>query len=302
MHVLADFFIGDLGVDLRGADAGVAQDAAQGFDGDPLGKGECGEGVPGDVERDARGDAALASHLDQVVVAAVVARHLEDTRCVRVTAAVQDLFRNVEQKQVRGRMGLAAARHDPALSLEQGADIVPAQCLDVGVGQAREGRENEEVTDQALHLTFRPELQQPLKFLFRQIAALHLFEAVLVGSERIGTDRTGSARQGDDVLEGDHIDPDRIVLQARRGAEILLESIDHRNGDISDADVFQMVPFPDEGAQMPVHHVVALIALVRASVSDHLSEIFIVFVKHVEEHLLSVRCAQCVVFQPFGSD
>ena len=27
MHVLADFFIGDLGVDLRGADAGVAQDA-----------------------------------------------------------------------------------------------------------------------------------------------------------------------------------------------------------------------------------------------------------------------------------
>ena len=66
-HVLADFLVGDAGVDLGGADVGVAEDAAEGFDGHAAVEGQGGEGVAAHMEGQVRAEAAAAFQFVQML-------------------------------------------------------------------------------------------------------------------------------------------------------------------------------------------------------------------------------------------
>ena len=59
-HVLADFLVGDAGVDLGSADIGVTEDAAEGFDRHAPVESQGGEGVAAHMEGQVRAEAAAA--------------------------------------------------------------------------------------------------------------------------------------------------------------------------------------------------------------------------------------------------
>ena len=119
LHVPFELGVGNGGVNLRGADVPMAQQLADGLDGDTLRQRDRrGERVARDMEGDRAYDSRLGEQPAQAGVAPAVARQGENRFVGRVRQLPgQDGVRNGEKPDIHLRTGLAACRADPELPL-----------------------------------------------------------------------------------------------------------------------------------------------------------------------------------------
>lgn len=290
-HILLDFLFRDFGVNLRRADVLMSQNRTDRFDRHTVRQADRrGHRVTAGVPRDFFLDAADSHYFLDVVADGAVLRDGEYLAVLADTFVfLVDHLGNVEQLHLRQDRRFLAGDMNPLVIVEIRADVVLRQVVQFAVGQAREAAEHEQVAHE-FELGFRKaHIHQHFQLLVRQKRPLRFLHADLVLDERVAHEPSVLDGDGYHLAQRHKIHPYRIVGAMVFRAEVQLEIVDERGGDLFQCDVVHMVSRFEKTFQVAVHRQVFLLRGLGSHPSpDHLVEIAVELVVNFHQRFMAV--------------
>ena len=293
-HVVAYLFGGNLRINLRAADAGVAHHLRQGFNRHAVGEADGGgirvaALVPGDVLVDA---AKFGHRLDAVLAVPITWDGQQPSVFCHTSVLLDDVPWYVEQADIRLHAGLLAVGLYPQMAVERGLQVLLRQVVHIPPAQSREAAEDEEVPDKFIAFLLESPVDECRNLLLGQEAALGLFLRDVVGIEGV-TCQPAVVDGGEyDAAEGHHIRPHGVGAVVLLSAEEQLEVGDEGGCQLTQGDVAHLVALPDELRQVVIYHAVFPVAALAFHLAYLLRIVLVVLLEHGKQGLVVLPQAQ----------
>ena len=229
-HVLAYLLGGDFGVNLGGFYVRVSQKAAHRFDGYAV-RQKHGRGVrvTCTVVGQTYLEAALSAYLFEYLVATSVVRNGENmTVPCQSLVFLHDTFGNVQKTDVRFGVGLLSSGDYPKIAVEECLQAVGGEVLHVRIRQTREHRKDEQIPYKLVGGVLHGCVHERLYLRLGEVASIHAFGRVDISCKGIERQTPIVPRNGNDVLQHNHVAPHGIGAAFLLRAQKILEIVDER--------------------------------------------------------------------------
>jgi len=229
-HVLAYLLGGDFGVNLGGFYVGMPQKTAHRFDGYAV-RQKYGSGVrvSCNMVGQTHLEAALSAYFFKYLVATSVTRNGENmTVPSQPLVFLYDTFGNVQKADVRFGVGLLSSGDYPQVAVEECLQAVGGEVLHVRIRQTREYRKDEQVPYEFMGGVLHRCVHERLYLRSGEVAPVHAFGRVDISGKGIKGQTPVVPRNGNDVLQHNHVAPHGIGAAFLLRAQKILEVVDER--------------------------------------------------------------------------
>ncbi len=227
-HVLVYLLGGDFGANLGNFYVRVSQKAAQRFNGYAV-RQKHGRGVR--VACDMVGqtylEAALSACIFEYLVAASVTRNGENmTVPSQPLVLLDDTLGNIQKADVRFGVGLLSSCDYPHVAVEECLQAVGGEVLHVRIRQIREHGKNEQVPYKLMGGVIHGCVHKRLYLRFGEVTPIHVFGRVDISGKEIKGQTPVVPRNGNDVLQYNHVTPHGIGAAFLLRVQNILEIVD----------------------------------------------------------------------------
>ena len=174
-------------------------------------------------------EAALSAYIFEYLVAASVTRNGENMTVPSQSLVLfDDTLGNVQKADVRFGVGLLSSGDYPKIAVEECLQAVGGEVLHVRIRQTREYRKDEQVPYKLVGGVLHGCVHERLYLRLGEVAPIHAFGRVDISGKGIERQTPVVPRNGNDVLQHNHVAPHGIGAAFLLRAQKILEVVDER--------------------------------------------------------------------------
>ena len=295
--------MGDFRVNLGRPHALMSQQFADGLDRHPLRKrNRRGERMTRGVKCDPPGNAGHRHQPFETGIAPTVSRQVKYPGVAfRSEIFPDDRMGNPEQPDMNRRSGLLTKRVDPQLVMLF-LDMPGRQLAKVDIREAREATEQKSIPDQLEHRRCGCQPDNTPEFRCGEIIPGNGLVTQLVIGKRIPFHIPLFPGQHENMFEGNHIDPYRILFTIAFQRNITMEIRQEFPVDLLEGDVAASVVFGNEFGKVLIYRSVFAVSRFAARDSDHSEECIVVSAEKLQQEKIPTVISQIPLLDHAGSD
>ena len=174
-------------------------------------------------------EAALSAYIFEYLVATAVTRNGENMTVPSQSLVLfDDTLGNVQKADVRFGVGLLSSGDYPKIAVEECLQAVGGEVLHVRIRQTREYRKDEQVPYKLVGGVLHGCVHERLYLRLGEVAPIHAFGRVDISGKGIERQTPVVPRNGNDVLQHNHVAPHGIGAAFLLRAQKILEVVDER--------------------------------------------------------------------------
>ena len=172
-------------------------------------------------------EAALSAYIFEYFVTTAVARNGENMTVPSQSLVLfDDTFGNVQKADVRFGVGFLSSGDYPQVAIEECLQAVGGEVLHVRIRQTREHRKDEQVPYKLVGGVLHGCVHERLYLRLGEVAPVHAFGRVDISCKGIERQTPVVPRNGNDVLQHNHVAPHGIGAAFLFRSEEILEVVD----------------------------------------------------------------------------
>ena len=284
-HIVLHLRVGHVGVDLRGDDSFVSHHAADRFDRHAHRQGNVRSEVVSRLVKGQMLDAIESTQLaNQRLQLAARADGQQPLVGALRTVFFEDTPRHPQQRHDRFRVGLLPPYANPQRAVLRPFDMSGREASQIGIGQPREGREDEPVA-RTLQLGVGDLLcEQPFEVFGFQMTARALGQFGMQVAVRVAAQRPLTDGPAGHLLQSVEVLVYGFYPQAALRTQEQIERIVERRVETAQRNVLRCVLFPHERREVVIGVFIAGMGLLRAVDADPFAKLLVVLPKQRQQH------------------